>query len=584
MQSPWHVLRPLSAALLALPALTQVPQAQEASDDPLLYVYSGGLDALLVDPRDEGLLRALRMLDDRLLEVPGEVGADFPPSIIRLLFDVGFSPMDFELHLDSMEESGGEVPVDAQLRIFGNAEKRESIARGTEAILTMGGMASHSVEGADYQQIPLPVGALLHGAIDDSVGREGYFLVFGEPSTAPPRTAQHGLPDGVEPALFLEADARAIRPYLEMAVDMAGPQGDILYEMLDMFGLFGEEHLGYRAAIGHGTDRAHTVVRTINGVPALESLGSLVREPLTMAEMRLIPEDAVFASMWKSDLSFMSDMFQVFSDAVEEDLLIEIEKMSGIHLGHDVFDVIGHVGGVYMADSTGGGGLVSTVIFNSVKDEAKMNATLDKVAHKIDALGSLHAKGYVAMRTWEHQGTRCRSLQFPGVPVPIEPSFCIKNGMLWVGATPQALLGALEHASNAKSGLIDSARFQDAAFGSMEDLTSFSYQDTSRLVHDGYGWGTLMFTALQNAVRSPHDPERDPGLVMPTYSGIAQGARPSVMFGRIEGNDIVVRGQSDRSMVANFTAVLGNPLLLVGVCLGLVGGIAEEPAVQQLFR
>ena len=192
------------------------------------------------------------------------------------------------------------------------------------------------------------------------------------------------------------------------------------------------------------------------------------------------------------------------------------------------------------------------------------------------------ANGYVGMRSWKHGDQRCRSLQFPGIPVPLEPSLCLKNGMLWMAATPQALRGAIDHANRAQTGLVDTERFRSSAVGSMEHLMSFSYQDTHRLVRDGYGLATLAFSALRNAVRSPHTLERDPGEVLPAYHRMVEATRPTVMFGRIEGDDIVVRGEGDRSITSHMIALMGNPMLALGVASGVLSGmLANAPGLER---
>jgi hypothetical protein len=568
-------------ALILFSAAPSLSVAQEAAPaaGPLVYVYSGGLDALLVDERDEGLHRALLMLDDRLAELPGELGADVPEPVLRLLTDVAFGPHDFELHVSTLEEAQGEMPVAAQLRAFGDQKKRTALSQGIAGILELIGMQSRPVEGQTYSEIPLPAGSLLHGEMAPGSGTEGYFVAYGPPHAGAPRLAGHDLPQGIEPAFLIEIDSRTLRPYLEMAVDMGGPQSDLLYEMFDMFGLFGEDPLGYRIAVGHGDDSMHLVGRTVNGVAALESLGTLVREPLTAEEMRLVPMDAVQAAMWKSDLGFMTELFELLGDAVGEDIFGELEAQTGIHFGNDVFDVLGQLGGYYMADSTGGGGLMSMVFFTSLKDSTRMEATLDKVANKVEELGRMYAQGYVAMRSWEHEGLACRSLRFPGVPAPFEPSMAIQDGILWMGASPQALLAALRHAKSGAKGLVEGGRFKSSASGSLENLNSFSYQDTPRLVRDGYGMATLLFAGLANAVRSPHDASRDPGLILPPYEDFAHGSRATVMLGRIEGPDLVVRGEGDRSIAANVTAAMSNPLVLVMAASSFLSALGQ--GVQQ---
>ena len=108
-------------------------------------------------------------------------------------------------------------------------------------------------------------------------------------------------------------------------------------------------------------------------------------------------------------------------------------------------------------------------------------------------------RGYVAVREWESEGRRCRSLQFPGLPIPLEPSFAIHRGMLWIGASRQALLGALAHADAAAAGdegLGGDPRFVAAIGGDTNDLFSVSWQDSAELLEDGYCGMMLATTAL----------------------------------------------------------------------------------------
>src|SRR5688572_4716589 len=70
------------------------PGAASGAAADALVIYSAGADALLSDPKDAGLLRALKMLDERVLELPREVEDEsMPAPAIQLALQLLMSPM-----------------------------------------------------------------------------------------------------------------------------------------------------------------------------------------------------------------------------------------------------------------------------------------------------------------------------------------------------------------------------------------------------------------------------------------------------------------------------------------------------------
>lgn len=577
-----------SAPFLVPVLAALAPTAQEptrAPSTPLLRASCAGLDALLADPRDAGLRRALSMLDERLLELPAELGGELPEAAVRLLTDLFLGAHDLEVRvLPPTAMQDGAAPVEVQLRSFGDAAKARSIAASVASLLEMGGMASEPVAGATWQRVALPVGALLHGALPPSAGREGYFVSFGEPHDWTPQAAAD-LPPDARPVLSLEIDGAAVEPYLRMAVDMAGPQGDVLFDFLDRFGLLGDKVPGLRLAIGQGEQRMHSVTRVVHGVSMAESVGFLSRRPLQPEELRLLPADARMAWLSRVRLDFLPELLEMVADASGEDLLGEFREHTGFDLEQDFVAPLGDLVGGFASESSGGG-LASTVLLLGVDDEARLEATIAKLDEHLAALEP-QTRGYVALRAFELRGQRCRSLLFPGLPIPFEPSFALRGGVLWAAATRQALDGALaqaEAAARGDAGLLGDARFRQAFSGRTDDLSMLQFVDLAHAAREGYGLASLACAALANAVRSPHDAARDPGVLLPSLAELLRGAQAAVNVTRIEGDDLVSRMVTERSMALQVAAALGNPMMLAwGLGAGINAALQARMRQQAMF-
>lgn len=569
----WLALAPATSAQDATEAATPAPQASEART--VMSFHCAGADALFVDPRDVGLRRALSMLDDRLLELPEEVGEELPLDVMRMVFELAAAPMDFELRLQPLDQPGSEMPLLVELRTKGDDAHAETIGKGIATLLQLAGLPSQPAGARNA--VPLPVGNVVYGPVVPEGGPgNGFLIAFGEPRAEPLELGTFDLPDGVDPVMAMTFDMGPLQPAFEMFLGMAGPEAEQAYSFLELTGLLSDEPLAYELAIGHGSDRCYWSGRTRNWAVAADFSGSLVKEPLSAEELRLIPADATRAMLSKMRFDYILDMMEDFDEQGE---LERFWQMVDFDPRADFFDYMGDVVGGYMAHSTGGGGLFSSVLFMTLRDDAGMAGTLESLAARLEALAEQEADGRARVRRWDQGATRCWSLVFPGLPLPIEPSLAISDGVLFAAATPQALMGALEQRRLARAGknaLIDAPRFREMASGSLEDVQSLLFTDTPELIQDGYGCATLASAALANAVRSRTKGVREPGLVLPTYVELLQGAKPSVALGRIDGQDLVVKGQADRSLVANMTSALGDPMLMIFAIAGAAGGVVPE--------
>jgi prepilin-type processing-associated H-X9-DG protein len=198
-----------------------------------------------------------------------------------------------------------------------------------------------------------------------------------------------------------------------------------------------------------------------------------------------------------------------------------------------------------------------------------------RLSEKINTLTRQHAKGYIQLRSTPRQGLSLTTLTFPGLPIPLEISWTVSEGYLVAGATPHAVMAAVEHARGAGPSLLDNASFREMGGDLWEGASYLTFTDIPRLARSGYGLAQLACSAIANGVRSPANPQRDPGLILPRFNELIEGASASVSMYRLDGNDLVGTFQSDRSFLVNLCGGLG----VVGQSASSVGMAAVATGV-----
>jgi hypothetical protein len=264
-----------------------------------------------------------------------------------------------------------------------------------------------------------------------------------------------------------------------------------------------------------------------------------------------------------------------------EDIFGMIEQQTGV----DVQAVIGALGDTwafYLSDATGGGTLLSGVLVVKLNDPGEMQQTITQLSGMFNGAigGQIDTEAFtVQLSQFDHGGTHFTQLRAPGLPVPIEPTIAISGEWLVAGLSAQAAAGAVRQIEQGGPGLAQNASFSadKVAFTKATDLM---FIDAARTIRDGYPAMGLLSSALCNAVRSPHT-ARDPGLILPPYGELVQGARPLVATSFWDGDDYVTQWTGDRSSLVNAAAVLGVGDLgsfIGGAMLGagITGGIMKE--------
>ncbi len=560
-----YMLIVAAAGLLAAAPKTPVAPAkaepQKAPGGDVLVVNSAGLSKLLVDKKDAGLLEALRLVDERVLDLPAELEQPFPAPAIRLALDLLAGPLVLQAGMNPNAAEGG-LPFYAQIAFSGRTadEATEAARNISGALQMMTGMPGQAVPGrAGVNSLALPNGMTVYHGTE----RAGEFAVGVNALRAAATRPASGLPKGVEPVLTLRLDAAAAQPLVEMILAQVGPDAEDVRNQLLLYNLIGPDASSFTAAVGHGADRCHAWWKYSNYGRIAQRSPIVAREPLVEKDMAMIPEDAVWATVARMRISRILDTFrQTLGPEAVEAGLQEATAELGFNPERDLLAHLGSAYGFYTSESNGGG-LHSAVLFMEVSNPAALDATLARIHQQVNGLAREHAKGYVRLRTTARSGVQVTTLTFPGLPVPLEPSWAVAKGWLIVGATPQGLAAALDRAAAGGKSLVDNKRFREMGGDGWRKATSVSFMDTPRLARGGYGLTSMLCSALSNAVNSPASPDRFQGTILPPLAQLLDGAKASVSLYGFEGEDLVGTSQCDRSMLVNIAGATG----LLGECV-----------------
>jgi len=558
-------------AALVLPWCPSSPAAQDA---PLLTLWVEDAATCFPDPKDAALIAALRLVDDRVLELPEELpDFDLPAPLVPILARALTCRKSLRIH--SSQDPALMVPIYGQLELQGLAPgAAEETARFLLDLVGSQGFALGEplpsglvpIQPPNPPIIPLHLGARTRpGGPPDTV-----VVSIGKLLDEPGLPGANVLPKGVRPSLTLHLDYGRVIELVGGLMSMGAPdQAEMFMNLMEAFGL---SDFVLDAAVGSDDRRSYSAVRMPGYGAGLRERGLLAARGLTAKDLARIPEDAGWASLSTVNLNGLVDLLlRVFqpqlTEAGMEDPLATLADMTGFHLKADLLDHLGSACGAYVSDTTGGGGMTSFVLFVELANGEGMLATLERAQDLVDGLGSAQARGYVRTKSWQHAGIDLITLTFPGLPVPVEPTLAIADGFLYAGLSPQTTIAAVAHARSGSKGLAANERFAAELPSSIEGAMALSFLDNARMLREGYGCASLLCSAVANGTRSRAGSERDAGILMPSFHELARGARASVRVTRIEGDDLVVTGHGDRSLLVTLSGAVGmlssTPVVLV---------------------
>ncbi len=563
--------KPLAGGLAALAGVGLMTPSLLAQVQPLLVIEKADISSWAPSEKDAALARALNMVPARLNELPGEI-PDFPDEarpvidmILTLIAREGRMSITYN-HDDTSQLMGYGVTFSVDTK---TAEDARSMHRTLMGLLEMSDAPfpidpSERFEG--MSQIATPAGQV-HFGPSNAGGGWGYVMQFGavdDPSDG--FDALPASPDGVTSIVRAHMDFAALNPLAQMGRQMAegfmgdSPELDMAFSSMEESGLIGERTIKIDYNAGYTDEYSVERFSMVDSRHAAEALG-LPIEPLRRDELRAIPGDAVMASAARFDFNQFNealDMMGEFGLPIE-DGLAQFREQTGIDVRTDVFGAMGDAVAAYTSDSTGGGSLLSGVVLLGVGDRDRLAGTLAKLAGLANQAAQMneHAARYVSVASWNHGGQDLMSLRFNGIPIPLELSLALTDDWLILGATPQSVIAAANQADgHGDGGLATNEAFTEQLDGGRR-YVSLNYLDAQRLGRSGYPFACLLGSAVANGVRSPG--LRDPGLVVPPFHELMDGARASVGGSYWEGEDYITEWRGDRSMLVQ-TSVMGGAI------------------------
>lgn len=558
-----------SVAVVAMAGVCSVASPALAQDEGVMVdARFVGLSNMPPHAKDAAAYKALMMLGERLAEIPGEVGGpEEAQAGVELLWDF-FRGMH-SLRIDRTAEGPGvamaltvtpELPMNAQSYLDKFADFAEA----------SGGPIEEDGEGY-VLSTPMGDATLRTGEV---MGRSSVVMLVGatEPATIGPLT--YDLPRSLPPVFSAEVNLRMLGEMLAQAIAADEPE---FAEFIDENRWAIDEAPMMRLAIGNDQDRSHLVARMVGSRGWLTKLGMDPSIAFTADDLGDIPQDATVMTVFPFDLGVVVNFIDWAAEQEGEDPFGDFEAEFGFDLRGDVLENLGPRFAYYQSLSTGGGGLLSAVLVAELKDAERLAETHAELVGRFNELSARETKGYVRIRDWKAGAHDAFSVATPGLPVPFEPSWAIVDGKLVVSLSPGGLVAAVEQMAPGGTSIADNELFREAVTPRIPEggAAQITFSDTAHFARVGYGTASLLMSGLSNAVRSPSDPAREAGILIPNYGAFMEGIRPLVGVEYFEGEDYVSNLQMDGSTLVQIAEGVGQ----FGGGQGLVAMTAMQVAV-----
>lgn len=558
-----------AAVMLAGAAGAAADPVRADGPQHLIAVETTGLASMLIDAKDKPLADALALIPARIRELPGEA-PDMPPQaagMINLALATVARPMRFAIVANPDNPVRGAfgygAVVSLQTPNQEHAAQMHGMVNGAlgQANLKFNLKPSDTWRGMNDIQHPF---AIVSYGPRQSAGQWRYEVLAGsiESPDAPFETWSTPAA-GFKTVARAKVNFAALAPAMQMAknlAEMQNPQAAAQLSELEDSVLLGADAPRYEVHVGY-TETEMVSVGVISAAKKHAATLGLPTRTVTADELATIPADANSAGVSRFDLAWIGGLIDKASEAGApvQAGLDQFEAQTGVNLRTDIIDAIGGTVIHYSADSTGGGSLLSGVCLVSFKDRERFAAANAKLVGVANAMAQQVPNGrYVRASTWNYDGQSLVSIRFPGLPVPFEVSWAMTDRWLVLGFTPQSVIAAARQATGKGDAGIASNPAFAAAMPKGKEVVSMKFTDTVKAMRGGYAMTTLLGTAVANLVRSPMDPGREPGLLVPPFNDLKNGAKAQVKYSYWRGEDLVTESHADRSMLVNLSASAGS--------------------------
>ena len=455
-------------ALLTVVALTAGPGSilmAQGNDAPapfksgtVFVLEHASLDKLFADPKDRALGDALAMIPDRIRELPREARGQMPPEVAPMLIMAITNlarPARIAVCYDGDNPTGGAFGygVVASVLTADQAEADAIQARITALLAEQEGSPrpKPSNRFPGMSEIQTPVALLSFGPRKAADGWR-YEVVFGTVNDADAvAKSLPKAPEGLDPMISLQFDTAGLNPAMDLIKAFAAqnPQAGEGLDKLQAYGIGGAKTVKVDYVAGRTKSESQTFT-TMHGARALAQTWGLATKPLSKEEFAAVPSDASDVYLHHGKDGAMLDIGAIIEQNAEVGHVLEqFQQATGVNLQTDIIEALGTTSGLYLSESTGGGGIGSAVAMISVRDRARLWSAMGKLA----TVANMQADkiplgpGYIRLTASKDGDTDLMSLRFPGLPVPLELTLAMTSNWLIFAPTPQAALAASRQAS-----------------------------------------------------------------------------------------------------------------------------------------
>ena len=542
----------VATLLLACPA----PQGPETHPEDFLALESRGLDRLAPDPRDRGVVAALRGL-------PGWIAAKEPTAPAALLLALRWLEQPFSVRLHATPDGiGGRLDV----RWSGPERSMEELASLRSALAEGGVRLEDVAEAPGVLRAATPAG--LFTVRSSQEGESSVLtLALARDANEPLAPIALELPPGVEPGLVVRWDGRALASVLAAGAASGAPKDVAMVGVIERLGLAGPRAPRRTFVFCSSADEGLSL-HTVEGWAASPA-GARGAVKLSQSDLMLLPEDTLWAWIGSARPSALVELARAFDAEAVDRGLREFTSATQLDLARDLLDPIGPLAGAWASRASGGGTAGGLVFFAHCREPERVLRSLEQ---GIKSMERATGQSIVRRQSWAHAGRMCTSFVFPGLPVPVEPSFASMDGRLFAAAGRGALKEALDQVGRSRS-ILDHPRLAKLPGPAFEGLIGLSFLDEPACLERGYSALGMAQASLANLLQDAKGP--DLSEILPRFSELSAGARPGLSLTYLRGGDLLTVSSHDRSWVARATASMGSPLgQLQPASLGIIAAVA----------
>ena len=260
---------------------------------------------------------------------------------------------------------------------------------------------------------------------------------------------------GKAPAAAGFVDVAAMMKLIDRGVAEAGDPdvGRNWPKVRDALGLAGARS----AAFTVGFDKKDFVTDVFVDAPAPRKglLAMLDATPLTDDALRAIPQDAIAAGVFRFDATGLLTHLRTIANEVEpgaarqmDDGLAQVNQMLEMDVEKDLFGSLGSEWAYYSSPTVGGQGVLGMAVVNRLKDPAKAEEALTKLAALANGMLEQNTPDPKMKIRVKQVKAGDVTVGYVGLPM-VTPAWAIRDGHLYAGLYPQVVASAARHGARA---------------------------------------------------------------------------------------------------------------------------------------